>query len=366
MLQLAVVLFVREQGYSYADAGLLVAGYTVAVGLAQPGLGRVVDRVGQRRVLMPLAVLFPATVVAVVLAVRAGAGASALLPLAVAMGAALPPVEPCVRAAWPLLAPTPALRTLAYAVEATLRELVFIGGPLVVALVAALASPLAAMLLVAAIGCGGTLWFTKTRAVRAWRAEPYPGRRTRLGALAAPGVRTVMVGSAAMGVAFGVVAVAMPAFGEGHGSRSAGGLALATFALGSLFGGLVAAALPAPRRPGLRYVAALALFAAGLVPLLAAWSIATMLAATMLAGVAIAPAFAAAYGLIDDLAPPSAVTEAFAWMGTAITAGSGLGTALAGLAIEGGGVPLALALALVGGALGAAAAGLRRATLSPA
>jgi MFS family permease len=158
----------------------------------------------------------------------------------------------------------------------------------------------------------------------------------------------------------------MPAFGELHGSRTAGALANATFAAGSLLGGAIAAALPPPRRPGSRYVIALALFAAGLVPLLAAWSIASFLIGTLLAGLAIAPTFAAAYGLIDDLAPAPSVTEAFAWMGTAITGGYGIGTALSGAAISGFSVALALGVSVAAGALAAGMAAARRATLRTA
>jgi MFS family permease len=139
---------------------------------------------------------------------------------------------------------------------------------------------------------------------------------------------------------------------------------MATFACGSLIGGLIAGALPHARHPARRYVVSLALFAAGLVLLLAARSIPAMLVATLLAGLAIAPTFATAYGLVDDLAPPATVTEAFAWMSTSLTGGYGLGTAVAGLAITGGGVTLALGVALAAGCVAAAVAAGRRATLS--
>jgi MFS family permease len=364
MLQLGVVLLVRDEGHSYAVAGATVACYTIALAVAQPMLGRVVDRVGQRRVLIPLALAFPTAVGAVVAGAVAGIPAGLLLPLAVVMGATLPPIEPCVRAAWPSLAPTPSLRATAYAMEATLRELVFIGGPLVVALVASLVSAAAAMLLTAAIGLGGTLAFVSTHAVRGWHPHPHTGHRSRLGALVAPGVRTVIGASVAMGIAFGTIAVSMPAFGEDHGSRSDGGLCLATFAAGSLVGGLIAGALPHAIWPARRYVLSLALFAVGLVPMIIAWSIPAMLVATLIGGLAIAPSFATAYGLVDDLAPPSTVTEAFAWMSTSLTGGYGLGTAVAGLAITGGGVTLALGVALAAAAAAAAVAALRRATLA--
>jgi MFS family permease len=364
MLQLAVVLLMRDQGHSYAVAGATVACYSVALAIAQPMLGRLVDRVGQRRILIPLAIAFPTAVGAVVVGAVAGLPAGLLLPLAVVMGATLPPIEPCVRAAWPSLAPTPSLRASAYAMEATLREFVFIGGPLLVTVVAALVSPAAAMLLTAAIGLGGTMAFVSTRAVRGWHPHPHEGRRSRLGALVAPGVRTVIGVSIAMGIAFGTIAVSMPAFGEDHGSRSDGGLCMATFAAGSLIGGLIAGALPHALWPGRRYVVSLALFAAGLVPMIIAWSIPAMLVAALIGGVAIAPTFATAYGLVDDLAPPSTVTEAFAWMSTSLTGGYGLGTAVAGLAITGGGVTLALGVALAAACVAAVVATTRRATLA--
>lgn len=371
MTQLGLVLLLRGQGWSYAQAGVVVAAYTVALAVAAPVLGRLVDRAGQRRVLVPVAIAFPLALGALTALAVADAPLWALVLSGVLAGVTLPPLEPCIRALLPMLAPTPELRATAYAVEATLRELIFIGGPVLIAVTAAIASPAAAMVLTAAIALVGTLAFAAQRSVGRWRPVTAPGgeagpRPSRLGALVAPGVRTIALASLAMGVAFGALQVAMPAFGEVHGSRTAGALANATFAAGSLLGGVLAAALPPARRPGPRYVVALALFAAGLVPLLAAWSIASFLVGTLLAGLAIAPTFAAAYGLIDDLAPAATVTEAFAWMGTAITGGYGIGTALGGTAISGSGVTLALALAVGAGAVAAGVAGLRRATLAVA
>lgn len=371
MTQLGLVLLLRAQGWSYGQAGVVVAAYTVALAAAAPALGRLVDRLGQRRVLVPVAVAFPLALAALTALALRGAPLPALVASAVAAGATLPPLEPCIRALLPVLAPTPELRATAYAIEATLRELIFIGGPVLVAITATLASPAAAMVLTAAIALGGTLAFAAQRPVGRWRPASRTGDEagsspSRLGALVAPGVRTILLSSLAMGIAFGALQVAMPAFGELHGSRTAGALANATFAAGSLLGGAIAAALPPPRRPGSRYVIALALFAAGLVPLLAAWSIASFLIGTLLAGLAIAPTFAAAYGLIDDLAPAPSVTEAFAWMGTAITGGYGIGTALSGAAISGFSVALALGVSVAAGALAAGMAAARRATLRTA
>ena len=69
-----------------------------------------------------------------------------------------------------------------------------------------------------------------------------------LGALASRGVRTVVLYAATVGVGFGSVELAMPAFAEAHGSRELGGLALASFSGGSLVGGLVAGMRPPRER----------------------------------------------------------------------------------------------------------------------
>ena len=65
----------------------------------------------------------------------------------------------------------------------------------------------------------------------------------------------------------------------------------------------------------------------------------------LIAGMPIAPAFAASYGLVDELAVPGTTTEAFAWLTTAIVAGLALGTSVGGVAVERLGLTGALALA---------------------
>lgn len=54
---LAVVLFIRAEGGSYALAGALSAVYGVCNAVGQPLLGRAVDLYGQPRVMLPASVL---------------------------------------------------------------------------------------------------------------------------------------------------------------------------------------------------------------------------------------------------------------------------------------------------------------------
>lgn len=362
MAPLATVLLVREEGRSYGVAGLVVAATSLASAIGWPLWGRLVDRTGQARVLLWLAGAHPVALAALALLATQGAPVGVLAACAALSGATMPPVGACMRALWPSLLESAALRETAYAFEAWVQELFFILGPLIVAAVVVFAPPWAAVMTAAAFAATGTVWFALAPAVRAVPASRRPG--SRAGALGSAALRTVMLSSFALGAAFGMVEVLMPAFAEAHGSRAQGGFALASFAFGSLLGGLWIGTRPPARRLAMRFAVSLCALAIALVPPLVAPSVPVMCALMLIAGMPIAPAFAASYGLVSSLAVPGTTTEAFAWLTTAIVGGLALGTSAGGAAVE----PLGLTGALALAAPCAAAAGLlalaRRASLT--
>jgi MFS family permease len=343
MAPLATVLLLRGEGRSYAVAGVVVAAGSIASAIGWPLWGRLADRIGQVPVLVPLGIAYPAAFSLLALLATQGAPVAALVVCSTLAGATLPPLGACMRALWPSLLATQGLRDTAYALEAWLQELFFVFGPLITAAIAVLASPWAAVLAAAAFAGIGTLWFALTPSVRA--LERSPRSPSRAGALGSAAVRTVMLSTFATGIAFGVVEVTMPAFGEAHGSRAQGGFALSCFALGSLLGGVWVGTRPPSRGLATRFTLALAALALALLPPLVAPSIPVMCALMLIAGVPIAPMFASSYGLVDELAVPGTTTEAFALLGTAIVAGLSLGTSVSGAAIDQFGLTGALAVA---------------------
>ena len=343
MAPLATVLLLRGEGRSYAVAGVVVAAGSIASAIGWPLWGRLVDRIGQVPVLVPLGIAYPAAFSLLALLATQGAPVAALVVCSTLAGATLPPLGACMRALWPSLLATQGLRDTAYALEAWLQELFFVFGPLITAAIAVLASPWAAVLAAAGFAGIGTLWFALTPSVRALERSPRPP--SRAGALGSAAVRTVMLSTFATGIAFGVVEVTMPAFGEAHGSRAQGGFALSCFALGSLLGGVWVGTRPPSRGLATRFALALAALALALVPPLVAPSIPVMCVLMLIAGLPIAPMFASSYGLVDELAVPGTTTEAFALLGTAIVAGLSLGTSVSGAAIDQFGLTGALALA---------------------
>jgi predicted MFS family arabinose efflux permease len=90
-----------------------------------------------------------------------------------------------------------------------------------------------------------------------------------------------------------------------------------------------------------------------LVPLALAPTLPALAVLAFLAGLPIAPAFAASYGLVDRVARRGTQAEAFAWIGTAVSAGLAFGAALGGAAVDEFGVPAAFVLGCGGAALGA-------------
>lgn len=362
MTPLATVLLVRDEGRSYAVAGLVVAASALAGAVGQPLWGRLIDRIGQARVLLPLAIAYPLGLAGMALAATEGAPAAVVATFAAFAGGTLPPVGSCMRALWPSLMPTQGLRDTAYALEAWLQELFFILGPLIVAGIATVA-PAWATILAAALCAGvGTVWFALAPPVLAARGSPRTA--SHAGALSSAAVRTVMISCVALGIGFGVVEVVMPAFGEAHATRAQGGFALACFALGSLIGGIWIGTRPPAARLGLRFAVSLAVLAVLLVPPLVAPSLPVMCVLMVFAGMPIAPAFAASYGLVGELAPPGTTTEAFAWLTTAIVTGLAIGTSVGGAAVDPLGVTGALAIAAPCAGLAALAAFTRLGSLA--
>lgn len=357
MTPLALILLIRGEGRSYAAAGAVSAAYTVAVAVGAPIAGRQVDRHGRAHVLLPRALLYVALLVAVAVLGRAGASPVAVGIVAAVAGVTLAPVGASVRTLLPDLAGD--LRSAAFALEASLQEVYFVGGPL---LVAALASvrPFAALLGTAAAAGIGTVALTRLPPMR--ERPPAHADRSRIGALGSQGVRTIVALSTFLGLAFGAVEVTMPAFAEQHGSRALGGLALAAFAGGSLVGGF-AVGLRRAVDDRVRLVLFSAILPLGLALPLLAGSIAAQCALVFVAGLPIAPLVTGAYGLVDRIAPAGTFAEAFAWIGTSISAGLAGGTAIGGWLVDAHGVRSAIVCGVVAAVAGAAVVAARQGTL---
>jgi MFS family permease len=361
MAGLAIVLLVRGAGGSYAVAGVVAGTYSAALALTSPLLGRLVDRVGQTRVLAGCAVASALSFGALAVVGR-GASPMVLAGLAALAGASIPPVGACMRALWSDLLGRDDQLQAAFAVESTVQELIFVVGPPLVAVLAAAVSPAAAVLGTGALLLAGVGVFAATPASRAWR----PRRRAGdwAGALRSPGIRAVLATIVLLAGAFGTVEVTVVAGAEQLGSRTLAGPLLALWALGSMAGGLAFGSRASDRGPERRMIGLLALVMAGIALLSVAAGVVQLAAGMLLAGLGIAPAIACLYLLVDRLAPTGTVTEAFTWVTTAFAAGFAAGNALGGSLVHRVGTDRAFLVAACGVAAAALLARLRRPALA--
>lgn len=350
MIGLALLLLVREQGGSYTAAGAVSGAYFVATAVGAPVSGRLVDRRGQARILFIRALIFPSLLVCVCVLALVDAHLALVGAAGAAAGAMMPPVGASLRALWPRLFADAELRAAAYALEASLQEITFIVGPLLVAVLTAAASPTLALGVAAAVGGVGTMLIALAEPVRAWRPdERHAG--SILGALESRGVLTIVALSACLGIGFGGTEVGFPAFAEHHGGAELGSIPLSLFAAGSLVGGLVVGARVTMPPLRLLRVSTL-LLAGGLALPLLGWSLSSMSVLAFVAGLAIAPVVMSAYGLVDAVARRGTTAEAFSWITTAVFAGFSVGMAVGGTLIDAFGVKASFVLGTVAAALG--------------
>jgi len=358
---LAFVLAIRHETGSYGTAGLAAGVYALVLGISSPVQGRLIDRLSPRRALPPMVAIHAAALVAFVLVLGRGPD-WVLIVLAGVSGTGLPPWSSIVRAMWPRLLGDEDLVSTAFALDGAMVELAFISGPLLVALAVAVASPQAALLGSAALVLLGTARLVGSPAVRAWESEAH-GNRNPFGALASPGLLTVVLGTVPLGFGFGALEIAMPAFATAHHHAGAAGLLLACWSLGSAAGGIVYGARSWSSRLPDRWLAfSAAVACAMLLPLLAP-SIGLLVLLLLPTGAFIAPSIASGSQLLGRLAPAGMSTEAYAWGSTAIVVGIAAGNAAAGALVEASGWRLAVVVAAAVALLGTTAGRVRRRTL---
>ena len=333
---LAIVLFLRQRTGSYAAAGVVSAAFALGGGAGGPLAGRLIDRFGQGRVLVPLALVHAAGIGALVGLALLDAPVAVLVGVALLAGLSIPPISATLRPLWvPLLRREPALLPTAYALDSVLIEFVFVFGPLLTAVATALLSPAAALGFSAALLVGGTVAFTSSPPSRAWRPDPTAGGHGWLGALRSPGIRTLVWATLPLGFCFGAMEVTLPAFSEAEASRAWSGVLLSVWSLGSAVGGIAYGARAGDGRSlASIYVRLAALLPFTFLPLAASPSIVVMPLLCFVAGVAIAPLLASGNQLVGDVAPAGALTEAYSWPITSLVVGVAAGNAAAGALVE--------------------------------
>jgi predicted MFS family arabinose efflux permease len=347
MLSVGLLVHSRQLTGSFASAGIVTGVYAIALGVGGPWLGKLVDRHGQTLVLLISAGLGAAMLLAIAM-LPPHVSLAVLSALAAGVGLATPPVGACLRTLLPALLEDPEAVRRLYALEAALVELTYIAGPPLVLCIGGLWSSAAALGVSGLILLAATAAFAAQPASRRWSPTlgPAPSRR---GSLGTPAMRTLLIVLTAVGLLFGAGEVALIAAAQALHRATAEAPLFAVWGAGSFIGGLVITRFGGGARTAVGLVLLLGALTVGHLALIpVSGSILGLGVVLLFAGAAISPTEASLYAMVDSAAPSETMTEAFAWLATAVAVGSAIGAATAGIVADRAG-PMG-AFALAGGA----------------
>ncbi|MCW2540660.1 MAG: transporter [Frankiales bacterium] len=352
---IALVLIISAQRGEYGIAGLVSGAYVLGGGVGNPIVGTLVDRVGQRRVLLPSTGLHVICGALLALLIELNTATWTLLLPAALMGFFFVNIGALIRARWSYVWPGGApQRSTAYSLESAFDELVFVLGPLAATLLATHADPVIALVLAMILVVAGAYWLAGQSAT-----EPPVVQRPAEGgagfALRYKGMLAITGVMVCMGGVFGSAEVVMVAFCGQHGQRASAGWVVACFAGGSGLAGLAYGSRHWKSPLLRRFVITSTAFSVLPLLFLTADSPAVLALCAGVVGIGVAPTLIAGFGLVDSIVPDSALTEGLTWIGTGLSLGYGIGAALVGGIADAHGAHFAFLVpagsALVGGAL---------------
>jgi predicted MFS family arabinose efflux permease len=350
---LGIVLLISTRTGSYGLAGAVSATALIAQAAAAPMMARLIDRVGQARVLAPAFAGFTVANVLMVAAVEADLSTPIPHLAAVAVGALEPPIGACVRARWRhALAGSPLLHT-AFSLEAVIDEAIFMVGPVVVTILATQVHESAGLLTIAVVATLGGWWLAAQRSTEPPALRGSEGARAAVEPMRWPGLAPIIAVGALLGSLFGATEVVTVAFAQEHGHRSATGALLAAWAFGSLIAGLVTGAVPWRSSARTRYRFGSLALAAVMSPLPFIDGLWLLGGALFVAGFAISPTLVATVSLVDNTVPSRRLTEGITWVTTGLGIGVAAGAAIAGRLIDAHGAGPAYWVSTASGALAA-------------
>ena len=336
MTGIGIVLLISITSGSYGRAGLVTAVATVTAAVAAPAWGRLIDRVGQARILIAATLSYNLGVGGLITTVLLDSPLWLTCLTAVGVGLGFSSAGAAVRARWSHRLRNDPLLNTAFAWEAVLDEVVFIVGPVLATFLATAWHPALGLAVGGAVGLVGSLALAAQRGSE----PPLTSRSDRLAAstrLSARLLVPIVFACFALGVLFGGMEVVIIAFANEAGVLPLAGLIVMAWASGSLVSGVVTGTITWRADPAKRFRVGAVLLALSLVPLPFALHPVLTAGLLILSGLFIAPTLIASVAVTQAAVPSDRLTEALGWTSMGIAGGVGLGAAALGRVIDLGG-----------------------------
>ncbi|MGV9267118.1 MFS transporter [Kitasatospora sp. NPDC003701] len=367
MTGIGIVTMLSQLRGSYGVAGLVSATLAVSAAVLGPQVSRLVDRHGQRRIVLPATAITVVAAVGLLLCARLEAPDWTLFLFAAGMGV-MPSTGAMVRARWAHLYrdDAPKMHT-AYSFEAVVDEICFIVGPILSIGLATAVFPEAGVLLAGLFLTVGVVLFAGQRST-----EPpvHPAaRHAGSSVILNRGLQVLILTFVATGAIFGSVEVVTVAYSEAQGHKPVASVILALWAFGSCLAGVVFGTLRLKGSMAARFFGGVLFMALSMVPLLlvaesvqGVGGLMAVGAALLVAGIAISPTLITAMALVERLVPASQLTEGMTWTTTGLALGVALGSSAGGWVVDASGAAAGYWVPVTAGVFGVLTAliGLRR------
>ncbi len=342
MVGIGILMYVEAERGSYTIAGAVSGSISIAGAIGGPVSSRLVDKLGQHRVLPFQIALILVCSTALIILIPSDVPAPYLFIFSIGSGLAYPSIGALVRSRWTALLSSGPILLTAFSIESMIDELIFIVGPTIAAFSSVKLHPAAPQILAMIFLSTGGLWLASMRSSE----PPINLNQAKHGkpVIFQNGLIYMWGVHVAIGLFFGAVETTIIAFTKLAGQPVYGGIVMALWAFGSLVGGFVYGGLhlKSPLHKQLIVVSLL------LVPATAAMifvdGISALALLAVAAGIGISPLLIASAGITQRRSPDGRTTEAIASMYAGISLGFAFAAAMAGWLIDNRGTNYSFAL----------------------
>ncbi|HEY6630312.1 MAG TPA: MFS transporter [Rhizobiaceae bacterium] len=361
MAPIGIVAMLSQTHGEYWLAGAVSATYALTNAILAPQISRLIDRLGQSRIVVPATIVSTLAFAALIAATHLDWPVWTLF-LTALLAATMPSMSAMVRARWTeIFRDRPELNT-AFAFESAADELLYItGASLAVGLSVAL-FPEAGMLASTLFLAVGMTAFILQRSTEPRVRPAEPGASGS--AIRQRPVQVVTFALIFIGAIFSAAEVSSVAITKELGQPGAASLVIGVYAAGSFVVGLILGALAFKMPLERQLLIAVAIIALTAVPLLFADTVPLLALAVFASGIAISPTFITAFGLIERRVPEAMLTEGVTWVMTGIGIGMAFGAFATGWVVDTFGAQNGFWVSVLSGAIALATVLLGQSTLA--
>ena len=342
MVGIGILMYVEAERGSYTIAGAVSGSISIASAIGGPLSSRLVDKLGQHRVLPIQILLIVLCSMALVVLIPSDVPAPYLFIFSIGSGLAYPSIGALVRSRWTaLLVSGPVLLT-AFSIESIIDELIFIVGPTIAATTSVKFHPAAPQIIAMCLLTGGGLWLASMRSTEP-PINKHQGKHGKP-VILQNGLIYMWGVHIAIGMFFGAVETSIIAFTKLAGQPIYGGIVMAVWAFGSLLGGFVYGGLHFKSALHNQLIVVTLLLVPATVAMIFVESILMLALLSIAAGIGISPLLIASAAITQRRSPLGRTTEAIASMYAGISLGFAFAAAMSGWLIDNRGTSYSFAL----------------------